>query len=194
MSKVPNGAGIRPEPCRASQLRVKLGTNSAANQHDQKDDRANAEPGRIVGRTVKMRLEMEGDIARGKHRHDRHHLEIAPIPSGEDLARDNGRHHEKKCDIDNRRRKPSDPGRNRHRQAAGDPDQHEDEKRSALERHPSGPVRDRREQESGDDSRHVAEEHLVDVPVAAHRQRIGSHTRIAPPAYTAPSRKNGRKP
>ena len=145
--------------------------DAPAHDHDEKDDKADAEARGIGRDTLDVRLEVEREVGhrqQGEHRHD---LEVAPVLAGDDLARDGGGHQGQEGDVDQRGGEPADLRRKGDRDTAGEPDQDQDEQWPALKRQAPGPVGDRREQKAGDDRRHIAEQHFVHMPVDAGEGR-----------------------
>ena len=109
---------------------------------------------------------MKQQIPGSQQAHDRHHFEIAPVASDDDLARGRRRDQHEEGDIDRRRGDPADRRRHQDRGASRDPGSEQRQQRRALDRQPPGPVRNRREQKTRHDGRHKAVQHLMHVPIA----------------------------
>ena len=100
-SKRANGAGSRPGFSRASQLRVKLGNDAAADHHEEQHHGGDAYADAIFCAAADMRLEMKRDIAGEQQRDQADDPQVSPILASDNLAR-------------GRRRRPK-PGKRRPR-------------------------------------------------------------------------------
>jgi len=149
----------------------KTRSDAAADQRNQQHDDGDADTDAGVGDAVKMRFEMERDIAREHQQHQHHDIEISPVAAGQNLAGGCRGDQQQKACIDQHRHQPTGLGGKRHGKPPGDPDVDQHQQRRVLQRQPSGPVRDRREQKSRDHRRQIAVEHFMHMPVARRERR-----------------------
>ena len=86
-------------------------------------------------------------------------------------ARNRGGDEKQEARVDDGSRKLAGEDRERHGDAPGRPHDHQDQERKALQRQPTGPIGNRSQQKSGNDGGQIAEQHLVDVPIARGESR-----------------------
>ena len=105
------------------------------------------------------------------HGHWDQNFQIAPVLSGNNLARRGRNHHDKKRAVDDCGNDPAEMRRASDGKPARQPDQHKRQQRRPLQRKPARPVWNGRQQKAGEHRRHITEQHFMGVPVARREQR-----------------------
>ena len=120
------------------------GDDTAADQRDEENCHGDREPPsrRREGSEIeRLRVHQPiGDKQRADGGEDR---QIAPVLPGDDLASGDEQQNGQEREVDGGGRPGAEHGRGGHGEPAGEPEQHQPEQGSALQRQPAGPVGNR---------------------------------------------------
>ncbi len=141
------------------------GHDAPADQKDEEDQQGDAGAVAVPGGAAPGRLGMVGDIGEPEQADRHQHLEVAPVVSGDDFARDHRGDGEEEGLVDEGRCQRPEAADPDHGEASGQPERQQRRQRPAAGRQAPCPVGHGGEEEASHHRGAIAVDHFVYVPV-----------------------------